>query len=185
MRHVGTLRETNVANTGIRRRIASAKEGCFLEEHQVVVFRIDQEEYAIAKTVVKGTVPYPVTTKLPGSPDYLEDVISVGGQFIPVISLYAKLGLPHDRTKSRWVLILDIGSRQMGLLVDEVTEIVQMAVAIIKSMPDTYEERGSCIKGVCGKCSRLIFLLDPLRLFSKSELTPIFGPEIIESGSSA
>lgn len=147
-------------------------------EDQVVVFRIGQEEFAILKTGVKGAVPYPVTTKLPGSPDYLEDVISIGGQIIPVISLYAKLGLPYDRTISHWVLILDIGKCQMGLLVDEVTDIVQMDVAAIESMPGAYEERGSCIKGVGKACSRLIFLLDPVRLFSKSELTPIFGAEV-------
>lgn len=162
----------------MRQENICSQKGDWMLDQQVVVFRIDQEEFAVLKSGVKGAVPYPVSTKLPGSPDYLEDVISVGGQIIPVLSLYAKLGLPLDRMKSRLVLILDIGDQQIGLLVDEVTEVVQMAVAAVQSMPDASEGRGSCIKGVGKACSRLVFLLDPARLFSRSELTPIFGSEI-------
>jgi Chemotaxis signal transduction protein len=146
-------------------------------KQQVVLFRIDDEEYAIAKDVVKAAVRYPQKSKLPAAPDYLEDVISVRGRIIPVISLYAKFGLPRDLKQDRWVLVLDVGQR-IGLLVDEVTEILQMTVATVKSTPGIHNERGSCIGGIGKVDGRLIVLLDPVRLFTKSELTPLLGSQI-------
>lgn len=141
-----------------------------MREQQVAVFRIGQEEYAIAKAAARAAVRYPRTTKLPGAPDYLEDVISVRGQIIPVISLYAKFGLPHDRTKDRWVLVVDNGHRKIGLLVDEITDILSLAIAEVEPTPGICNERGSCVKGIGKSGDRLIVLLDPAQLFTKNEL---------------
>ena len=137
---------------------------------QVVIFRIQEEEYAISIAETKEILQYREARRLPSTPDYLEGVIDLRGQIIPVIRLSAKFGLMGDRPEDRRIIIMEIGSREIGIIVDEVTEVLNLAAAHVESVPAVCNELGACIKGIGRIGNRLIILLDSAQLFSNDEL---------------
>ena len=83
-------------------------------EEQVVVFRLNREEYAISISQAKEIIVYRDTTNLPHTPDYMEGVINVRGKIIPIISIAAKFGLSSSKRADRKVIIVEVGSQEIG-----------------------------------------------------------------------
>jgi len=138
-------------------------------EEQVVVFRVDEEEYAIPVADSKEIIRYQAAIGHSNPPDYTE-CIHVRGKRIPVFSLSAKFGLIDNWEHDRSVIIMQIGSQDIGIIVDEVTESRQLTVASVEPTPGVINERGSCITGIGKTGNRLIILLDLAQLFNNEEL---------------
>jgi purine-binding chemotaxis protein CheW len=140
-------------------------------EEQMVIFRIAGEEYAVSVAETKEILQYLEPTRLPNSLDYVEGLINVRGHIIPVVNLSVKFGLVDNQPLDRRVIITEIGNQKIGVIVDEVLEVVNLADADLERTPEIFREAGSCIKGVGKVDSRLIILLDMGQLFTGEEMT--------------
>ena len=101
-----------------------------MTETQVVVFEVYGHMYAVPIHQVKEIILYEEAVKLPNMPEYLEGIISLRGQVLPVVDLAGRCGFPSHDAKNRKALIVDVNGKMAGLVVDEVTEVANLDPAV-------------------------------------------------------
>ncbi|HYF84204.1 MAG TPA: chemotaxis protein CheW [Clostridia bacterium] len=96
-----------------------------MDTMQLVIFRLNGQEYGIDIFRVNEIVPYSKPTKIPNSPDYIEGVLNLRGHVIPVISLKKKFNLDNVGTDDRTrIIVANAGSNVAGFVVDEASEVL-------------------------------------------------------------
>jgi len=103
---------------------------------QLCTFRIGGEDYAVDIMRVREIIhPLPITP-VPRAPAFVEGVIRLRGDVIPVLDVRKRLGLeatPATR-KSRYLLV-NVAGRRIGLVVDEVREVLRLPRSEIRAAP--------------------------------------------------
>ncbi len=103
---------------------------------QLCTFRIGGEDYAIDIMRVREIIhPLPITP-VPRAPAFVEGVVRLRGEVIPVLDVRKRLGVearPPTR-KSRF-LIVNVAGRRIGLVVDEVCEVLRLPRSDIRAAP--------------------------------------------------
>lgn len=133
------------------------------ETTQFIVIKLGDEQYGINIKYIDNIVRMPHITRVPKVDPYLKGVINLRGEVVPVMSIRIKMGLPEDEfTKSSRIIIIKLESQgYIGIIVDEVKEVVTLDASQIEKVSyDSKDEKGNFISGV-GKCEDgLISLLD-------------------------
>ena len=115
---------------------ASAAAGKYL------TFALGDESYAISVLKIREIIRLTAITAMPQMPHYVKGVINLRGKIIPVVDLRAKFGLPTAETSERTcIVVVQITPHsglktQMGLVVDDVEEVINIAAADIEETPD-------------------------------------------------
>ena len=128
------------------------------EEKKYIVFNISKENYGIDISSVNSIIEMPQITNVPRSPEHYRGIINLRGEIIPVISLRRKMSLEDDTfTSSSRIIITDIEEdKQVGLIVDEVKEVVAIPDEEIMEPSPFLKGSDSLIKGVGQKDDNLI-----------------------------
>ena len=106
-----------------------------------LTFSLGTEEYGIVITKVREIIGIMEITAVPHTPDYVKGVINLRGRVIPIIELRMKFGMDlrayDDRT---CIIVVDVpgpnGTVQVGMLVDSVSEVVNITAQDIEPPPD-------------------------------------------------
>ena len=94
---------------------------------QVVIFALGDIELAINIADVREIDRLAPITHLPHVPDYVEGVINLRGQLVPIVNLRARLGLRQKAApKTARIIVVEIGDRCMGMIVDLVREVARI-----------------------------------------------------------
>jgi purine-binding chemotaxis protein CheW len=119
---------------------------------ELCTFRIGAEDYAVDIMRVREIInPLPVTP-VPRAPRFIEGVVRLRSEVIPVVDVRKRFGLPPlEPTRKTRFLVVRIGGRRLALVVDEVTEVVRLPRSEIRPAP-TFAEDGAprFFLGVCG-----------------------------------
>ena len=100
-------------------------------------FRIDENEYSVEIMSVREIRGWTRTTSLPHAPPFVRGVINLRGTVLPVVDLAVRLGLEASEPQERNVIIVvDVGSRVMGLRVDAVSDILSFSDDQLQPPPD-------------------------------------------------
>ena len=103
-------------------------------------FRLAQEEYAIQVLKVREIVKLQHITGVPETPAELKGVINLRGKVIPVVDLRLRFGLPEKEYDSRTcIIVVELGraaTGPMGVIVDEVSEVLTLQESEIQDTPD-------------------------------------------------
>ena len=103
-------------------------------------FALGSEEYAIRVLKVREIVKLQHITAVPDTPSEVRGVINLRGKVIPVIDLRVKFGMQNSEYGERTcIIVVEIGanlSGPMGIIVDEVSEVLTLAESDIQDMPD-------------------------------------------------
>ncbi|MBI3810827.1 MAG: purine-binding chemotaxis protein CheW [Nitrospirae bacterium] len=138
---------------------------------QIVSFTIDDKEYAIEISKIIEIIYYKAATALPQSPQFIEGVVDLRGTVIPVLDLKKRLRLVSKTAgSSNHILIVRFGDKMVGIVVDDVKEVLQIEEGQIQS-PQTYIKGGGSkhLRGVCKVHDQLIFILSLDTLLSDDE----------------
>ena len=115
----------------------SSKTGPVEVGHQYIVFAIGPQEYAIDVMVVREIRGWVQESKLPNLPPHIRGVINLRGMVIPILDLRSRFGFESGEAGSRnVVIIMQVGERTVGVLVDAITEILTIAASQIKPVPE-------------------------------------------------
>ena len=142
-----------------------------INEIQVACFRIGEDLYAVDIMRIKEIIRPQKLTALPKAPSFVEGVLNLRGAVIPVIDLRKRFDMPaHEIDPSRRLLIVSVARHALGIVVDEVTEVITIPVVDIKPPPQV-ARGGSAdyLVGVCLVQDSLIMLLNPDRLLTGRE----------------
>ena len=99
-----------------------------VEVIQYVKIKIGDEYFGIDIKYVDNIVRMQHITRVPKSPDYIKGVINLRGEVIPVFSLRLKMGLEEiEENKYFRIIILKYEGESVGIIVDEVKEVVNIS----------------------------------------------------------
>lgn len=129
---------------------------------QFIVTQLGGEQYGIDIKYISNIIRMSKITRVPKVPNYIKGVINVRGVVIPTISLRLKMGLPKDEvTKKTRIIILTLEQHEsIGVLVDEVKEVVTLDEEHIERMGYEKDEKERFLSGVGKADGKLISLLD-------------------------
>ena len=106
-----------------------------------LVFHLGREEFGIRVLKVREIMGIQDITAVPQTPAHVKGVINLRGKVIPVVDLRLKFGLPEQEYTQRTCIIVvqvrgEAGPMLMGIVVDGVAEVLNLAVADIEDTPD-------------------------------------------------
>jgi purine-binding chemotaxis protein CheW len=135
---------------------------------QAVVFALCGDEFAVDVVHVREIDRMARITRVPRVPPYVEGIINLRGQLVPVVDLRKRLGMPHaDATKSSRIVVAEIGGRSVGMIVDEVREVVRIPADQIAPSESVLEGLATEYVGALAKAgSRVIVILDLQRVLA-------------------
>lgn len=133
-----------------------------LDTTQFIVAQLGGEQYGIDIKYISNIIRMSRITRVPKVSNYIVGVINVRGVVIPTISLRLKMGLPGDEiTKKTRIIILTLEQHEsIGVLVDEVKEVITLDEEHIEKMGYEKDEKERFLSGVGKTEGRLISLLD-------------------------
>ena len=143
---------------------------------QLVGFQLDDEEYGIDILKVQEINRITEITKSPQSPDFVEGVINLRGNVIPIIDLRKRFNMPHkEYDKQTRIVVGEIGDRTVGFIVDAVSEIIRLPADKIEPAPNiSADDKAEYILGVGKLDDKLLMLLDIDKILSGSEKDKLF-----------
>lgn len=148
------------------------KEQDSMGEVQLVAFVLENEEFAVDIKQVREVLKITKITPLPRSIDFIEGVINLRGEIIPVIDLCKKFGLERDdrRGENGRIIIVEIEDDEVGLIVDAVTEVIRLPKKTIQLPPtDVAGTRNDLIRGIGKMDERLIIILNLEKILTTEE----------------
>jgi purine-binding chemotaxis protein CheW len=129
---------------------------------QLVSFMLDDVEYGVDILSVHEILRFPEMTRLPNTPPFIKGVINLRGNVIPVVDMRIRFGFPEgDVTDLTRIIVVETGGKQVGILVDNVYQVVRLPVTSIDPPSDLI--RGiseDFIYGIGRLRDRLIVLLN-------------------------
>lgn len=141
---------------------------------QLVGFMLGGELFGVDILMVQEIIRSTEITRVPNAPDFVEGVINLRGNIIPVIDLRKRLDMKaKERGEDRdWILMLTIDGRITGFVVDLVTEVLKIDEDDIEPPPDIIVSglESQYIAGVCDIGERLLILLDFNRILLIEEI---------------
>ncbi len=104
---------------------------------QFVVFRLGAEEFGLPIAAVDEVARVPDTiTRVPKTPDFLEGVINLRGEVLPIVDQRRRFGMPAFEGTSQRLIVVRADRHRAGLIVDSVSEVFRVAAASIEPAPD-------------------------------------------------
>ena len=135
-------------------------------------FRLGGEEYGIDILRVQEIRSYEEPTRIAQSAPFMKGVVNLRGVIVPIIDLRLKLQCPSaEYNAATVVIVLSVGGRVVGVVVDAVSDVLQLAATHIKAAPQMASNMGpGCITGIGSINDRMLILLDIQALLA--------GPEV-------
>jgi purine-binding chemotaxis protein CheW len=128
--------------------------------HQLVVFTLDEQRYAVPLCAVERIVRLVEITPVPHTPEIVLGVINAQGRILPVINIRARLRLPaRELRTSDHLLIARTSKRTLALVVDAVSEVVTLSAQEIVTR-EKFLAHSGYIAGVVKRPDGLILIHD-------------------------
>ena len=147
------------------------------DDEQVVIFRLDKEEFGAPIASVQEIVRVPEQLiRVPKAPSFVEGVINLRGTVLPVIDLRLRLGLKQvERTDRQRIMVFLISDVRTGFIVDQVAEVLRIPKAAIEPAPQLSAEQSRLLSRMANleKQKRMVQLIDPPHLMAKKELVAL------------
>ena len=139
-----------------------AEETSALAETQLVVFDLASGLYGVDIGDVHEIIRMQAVTRVPGAPSFVEGVINIRGRVVPVIDLRKRLNLKvGEQTKGSRIVVVDINGRNVGMIVDGVTEVLRIPASSIEPPSSMVtSDDSNYLWGIVKLETKLIILLD-------------------------
>ena len=133
-----------------------------MAEEQLVTFGLGSEEFGVDIMCVQEIIRIPPITRVPKAPEYVEGVINLRGNVIPVVSLRNRFGMERvEESDLSRIIVLQVQNKVFGIRVDAVTEVLRLDTESIEPPPPVALGMDShYIRGVGKIGERLLILLN-------------------------
>ncbi|MFZ5352997.1 MAG: chemotaxis protein CheW [Bacillota bacterium] len=140
-------------------------------EMQLVIFKLGQEEYGVEIMQVQEIGEYRQPIKVPNSPAFIEGIINLRGDVIPVISMHTRFNIPKKEVDELTrLIVINVGERKVGFIVDDASEVLTLSADNIEEPPTMIAGSDrKYIAGVGKIGDRILIILDLNKLFTDEE----------------
>lgn len=144
---------------------------------QYLTFTVMGEEFGVDIMTVREIKGWTETTRLPGSPEFMRGVMNLRGLIIPIFDLKMRFGKGLTQAEAKHVIIiLAVGERNIGILVDAVSDILTVNEGDIKAAPEMDSAADAdYINGLISLDQRMVVLLEVEKLFDNGMLQATTG----------
>ena len=141
-----------------------------MSEKQYVVFVLEGEYYGIEILNIQEITRYEAPTRIPNMPSYIQGIINLRGNIIPVINLRKRFNLGDiEVTDESRIIIVNIFDKKAGLLVDTVSQVTKISDDEIEPPQEiTANCERKYIAGLAKKEDKIIILLEPATILAES-----------------
>lgn len=140
------------------------------QKGKFLTFRIDREDYALEIRHVTEIIGIQKITEVPDMADYVRGVINLRGKVIPVIDVRARFHLPARPYDERTcIIVVHVRELAVGLVVDKVNEVADIADDRIEPPPRTSTPSGRYIQGIGKIGDEVKIILDAGKLLYESQ----------------
>jgi purine-binding chemotaxis protein CheW len=142
---------------------------------QFVVFKLAGEEYGVDILQVKTIEKILAITRVPKAPAFVEGVINLRGEVVPVIDLRKRFDLPEKQlTDNTRIIIVGVDDITVGMIVDSASEVIQISDDNIEPAPSMVGGIDSdYISGVGKVDERLLILLNLQKILKPDEINQL------------
>lgn len=105
------------------------------------IFSVNSLEYGVGIEYVKEIISYQIATPVPNAYPYLKGIINIRGTIVPVIDMRLKFGMEEGQYDERsCIVVLTVNGLQLGVIVDEVTEVAAILPENLIPTPQSASE---------------------------------------------
>lgn len=139
---------------------------------EYLTFRLGQEEYGIDILKVQEIRGYEPPTRIANAPVFIKGVVNLRGTIVPIVDMRLKFNCAKAEYNSfTVVIILNLRNRIVGIVVDSVSDVMELSAASIQPAPDIDSTiDSSCILGLGSVSERMLILLDIEQLMSGADM---------------
>ena len=156
---------------------ASAKQGAASAPAsaggEYLTFTLGKEEYGIEILKVQEIRGYEQVTQIANAPQFIKGVVNLRGIIVPIVDMRIKFNLGKaDYDQFTVVIILNVAGRVVGMVVDGVSDVIQLAGEQIQQAPDFSASSfdTSYITGLGTMDNRMLILVDIEKLMSGRDM---------------
>jgi len=148
-------------------------------QYQLVTFQLGEEHYGIDIMDVKEIVRVQDIRPIPNAPSYVEGIINLRGEIIPIINLHKRFHIKRavvgkDEELLSGFIIIDVDGMKLGVVIDKIARVVTIENEQIQAPPQMLSGIGAeYIQGVIQNEEGYLIILDIRRLFNPKELQKI------------
>ena len=130
---------------------------------QLVVFSLAGEEYALPIGSVHEIIRYTEPRTVASDAAWIRGVIGLRGKIVAIFDLAARMRLATVGTEPRKIVIVEGGGGQLGVMVDEVEDVLTVSSEQLEAAPAS-----PAIEAIAKIGDRLVVVLDPEGLFARA-----------------
>lgn len=146
------------------------------EMNRFIEFSLGAEDYAIPLLMVREVISVPDTTPIPKAPTHFVGIMNLRGQVISVVDLRKKLKVDPRKDKEEAVIIVDIGTMNIGVVVDSINKVLAFSSEDVCDMPEIESQVNTqFIQGVYKKENSLTVLLDLAKVLDLKDFETLNG----------
>jgi len=132
---------------------------------QVVIFKVNDEQFAVEASKVQSINDMMEITKVPKSEIYIKGLINLRGNIISLLDINLLLDIEKGTLTQENIIILNLDEESVGVTVDQVDEVLEIEEDVIEKV-ETDNKKGY-IKGVINFKDRIVTLIDIEKLIKK------------------
>lgn len=142
---------------------------------QFVIFTLGNEKYAVNIQHISSITKYTQVTKIPDAPVYLEGIINLRGDIIPIVNLKLRFGIPAGSTNERTrIIISHVNGKTLGFIVDEAFRVMKLSEADIELAPEIIKGPSAAfVQGIGKMDGEILVLLDLEKVLNQEEVLAI------------
>ncbi|MCG8572382.1 MAG: chemotaxis protein CheW [Spirochaetes bacterium] len=150
----------------------------------LVTFKISNELYGINIMEVREIIRLSEITPIPNSPDFVDGVIKLRGQIIPIVDLgkrfhFTPVQFSEEDELLRGIIIIHVQDMTIGIIIDQVNRVISINLDQIQPPPQMIAGIGAeYIEGVSRLEETLLIILNVRKLFSKTEMLQLSGHSV-------
>jgi purine-binding chemotaxis protein CheW len=139
---------------------------------EFLAFKLGDEEYGIDILRVREIRSYEAPTRIANAPAFVMGVINLRGVIVPVVDMRVKLGLSSPRYDAfTVVIVLSIGNRVVGMVVDSVCDVVTLSAQQMLSVPEfNAQVAAEHLMAMGSVDERMLILVDIEKLMTSADM---------------
>ena len=142
------------------------------DEKEFLTFTLGEEEYGIDILNVQEIRGYDAVTRIANAPEYIKGVINMRGVIVPIIDMRIRFHLGNvEYNQFTVVIILNIGERVIGMVVDGVSDVIALKREAIRPAPEFGVVLDTeYIEGLASVDERMVIVVDIEKLMTSGEM---------------
>jgi purine-binding chemotaxis protein CheW len=137
---------------------------------QFLTFRIGSEEYGMDILKVQEIRSYEAPTRIAHAPAFVKGVVNLRGVIVPIMDMRIRIGTEAQYNAFTVVIVMNIGNRVLGMVVDSVSDVLELNADQIKNAPELGSSIDSKhVTGIGKIGERILILLDIAGMVSSSD----------------